>query len=134
MKNYNRRIILSIFWIVLGVVLVACFYAGILEDFWNSMGFAFIAIGILQVMKHIKYRTNKEYRENFDIACQDERNKFIANKAWAWAGYLFVMISAVACIVLKVIGYEELVPVASGSVCLIVFLYWLSYMILNRKY
>ena len=29
---------------------------------------------------------------------------------------------------------EELVPVAAGSVCLMVLLYWLSYLCLQKKY
>ena len=87
----NARFLMSIFWIVLGIILSACHFAGLIEDFWYSMGFALIIVGILQVIRQIRYRTNKEYREKWDTEVQDERNKFIANKAWAWAGYLFVM-------------------------------------------
>jgi len=131
-KNY--RFLLSVFWIVLGAVLCVCNGLGLIEDYWFSMGFAFIVVGILQVIRHIRYRTNEEYREKFDTESKDERNRFIANKAWAWAGYLFVMVAAVSSIVFKLLDREDLMMLASGSVCLMILLYWGSYMVLKKKY
>ena len=131
-KTY--RFLLSIFWIVLGIVLCACHASGLIEEYWSSMGFAFIVVGILQVIRQIRYRTSREYQEKVDIEVQDERNKFIANKAWAWAGYLFVLIAASATIVFKLIDREDLMMLASGSVCLIIVLYWISYLWLKKKY
>ena len=131
-KNY--RFFLSFFWIVLGAVLCVCHASGLIEEYWSGMGVAFIVVGILQVIRQIRYRTNEEYREKFDTASKDERNRFIANKAWAWAGYLFVMIAAVGSIVFKLMGREDLMRMASGGVCLIMLLYWGSWMVLKRKY
>lgn len=132
--NCNKRMFLSIFWVVLGIVLVSCHLVGLIEEFWSSMGFAFVIVGLLQLVRHIRYRTNAEYREKWDTETQDERNKFIANKAWAWAGWWFVMIAAVATIVFKLLGREDLMMLASGSVCLLIALYWVSWLVLKRKY
>ena len=74
------------------------------------------------------------YREKVDIALEDERNKFLRNKAWAWAGYLFVILSAVGSLILRFAGQEELANMAAGAMGLLVFLYWASYMVLSRKY
>ena len=131
-KNY--RFYLSFVWIVLGAVLCVCHASGLIEEYWSGMGIAFIVVGILQVIRQIRYRTNTEYREKFDTASKDERNRFIANKAWAWAGYLFVMVAAVGSIVFKLMGREDLMMLASGSVCLIILLYWGSWMVLRKKY
>ena len=131
-KNY--RFFLSFFWIVLGAVLFVCHASGLIEEYWSGMGIAFIVVGILQVIRNIRYRTNEDYREKFDTASKDERNRFIANKAWAWAGYLFVMIAAVGSIVFKLMGREDLMMLASSSVCLIMLLYWGSWMVLRKKY
>ena len=131
-KNY--RFFLSFFWIVLGAVLFVCHASGLIEEYWSGMGIAFIVVGILQVIRNIRYRTNEDYREKFDTASKDERNRYIANKAWAWAGYLFVMIAAVGSIVFKLMGREDLMMLASGSVSLIILLYWGSWMVLKRKY
>ena len=131
-KNY--RFFLSFFWIVLGAVLFVCHASGLIEEYWSSMGFAFIVVGILQVIRYIRYRTNEEYREKFDTESKDERNRFIANKAWAWAGYLFVLTGGVGAIVFKLMGREDLMMMASGCVCLMICFYWVSFLLLRRKY
>ena len=131
----KQRFIASIIEIVLGIILVVCCISGIIEDaYWNGMGTALVVVGVLQLIRHIKYKTNEEYKENFDIEVNDERNKYLSMKAWSWAGYLFVLIAAVAAIVFKVLGQDNMVHLASGSVCVIMLLYWGSYMILRRKY
>lgn len=132
--KYEKRIYLSIFWIVLGVVLIGCSFAGVIDDYWGSMGGALLVVGALQMIRNIRYRTNAEYREKFDVETQDERNRFIANKAWAWAGYWFVMIAAVATIVCKLLGREDLMMMASAGVCIMITLYWVCYYWLRKKY
>ena len=132
--KHIKPLYMSIFWVVLGTVLVICHLAKLIEDYWFSMGIAFIVVGILQIIRHIRYKTDSEYRENRDVETNDERNKFIANKAWAWAGYFYVMIAAIGSIVCKLLGREDLMMFCSGSVCFIMVLYWLSWLWLKKKY
>ena len=134
MANNQKRMLLSLFWILLGIILNICHFAGIVEEYWSGMGVALLVVGGLQVLRQIRYRTNEDYREKMDVQTKDERNRYIANKAWAWAGYWFVLIAAIGSIVLKIAGRDELVPVAAGSVCLMMVLYWLSYLYLRKKY
>ncbi len=133
MKN-SKRLIASILEVLIGVVLFLGNIVGTLDDYWSGMGTALIVVGCVQFARRIKYSTNKDYKEAVDVGLNDERNKFIGTKAWSWAGYMFVLIAAIASIVLKIIGYDELVPIASGSVCLIMVLYWISYLYLCKKY
>jgi hypothetical protein len=44
------------------------------------------------------------------------------------------MVAAVGSIVFKLMGREDLMMLASGSVCLIMLLYWGSWMVLRKKY
>ena len=132
--KYGKKIYLSIFWMVLGAVLIGCDVAGLVGEVWSGMGGGLLAVGGLQVYRQLKYRRNEEYREKVDIALQDERNNFIRGKAWAWAGYLFVIIAAVGSLILRFAGKSELADMAACGVALLVFLYWGSYMMLSRKY
>ena len=95
---------------------------------------ALIVVGALQIIRLIRYRTNVDYKEQTDTAASDERNRFLGMKAWSWAGYLYVFLAAVATIVFKVMGEETLMFAASGSMCAILVLYWVSYLILRKKY
>lgn len=130
----NKRIFLSIFWIILGAVLSGLGVAGTLDEYWSGMGSALLVIGVLQVIKYIRLSKNEAYREKMEIELTDERNRFIRSKAWAWAGYLFILITAVSAIVLKLVGQELLSMAAGFAVCLMLILYYVSYMMLSRKY
>ena len=132
--KHDRRIIASICYVVLGAVLLALGIMEVVDEFWSGMGGALIVVGILQVVRFLRYRTSEEYREKTEIANKDERNQFIRNKAWAWSGYLFVLIAAVATIAFKVAGQDTLSFAASMALCLLLVLYWVSFLILSRKY
>ena len=130
----NKRFIASIIEIIIGVILIGCSMLGIVDEYWSGMGIALLVVGVIFLARQFKYKTNEEYREKYDIERSDERNRYLSGKAWAWAGYLYVMIAAVASIMMKLAGKEDLMKIASGSVCLIVILYWISYMVLKKKY
>ena len=130
----NKRWITSIVYIALGVVLLGCGIAQILDEFWSGMGGALIGVGAMYLIQTVRYHKNREYRENMDTQRSDERNQFISMKAWQWSGFWFMMIAAVATFVFKFAGKEELMMLCGGSVCLITTLYWLSYLYLKKKY
>lgn len=130
----KERLIASILEIIVGAALLICSMFELVDEFWSGMGTSLLIIGIIFLIRNIKYKTNEEYREKIDIESNDERNKYISLKAWAWAGYLFVMLGAVGVIVFKLIGKEDLMMMASLSVCLIMVFYWISYTFLKKKY
>jgi len=116
------------------VVLIALAFAGKVDEFWNGMGFALAVVGLLQLLRQHRFNKNEAYREKMEIEVNDERNHFIRNKAWAWAGYIFILVAAVLVIVFKLIGQELLSTAAAMAVCLMLVLYWGAYMVLKRKY
>ena len=132
--KYDRRMYLSIFWVLLGAALFICSALGIVDSYWSGMGGGFLAVGVIQLIRHIRYRKNEEYREMVDVAVSDERNRFLTGNAWAWAGYLFVLVSGIATIALKVAGLYQWSLAASCALCLLLVLYWGAYLVLKRKY
>ena len=130
----NRRMLLSVIWIVLGVVLFGCGVMGIVDGFWSGMGGGLIGVGVVQLARMIRYQKNPEYKEAVDTAAKDERNRFIANKAWAWAGYLYVLAAAAGAVAFKILGRDELSIFCGFSVAVLALLYWISYCWLRKKY
>lgn len=130
----KEKFFINIFWVVIGVVLLGCGIAGIVDYFWSGMGGALIGVGVIQIIKYIKYCKNPEYREKMEIERNDERNKFIGGRAWAWAGYFYVMINAVGTIAFKIMENDLLSQYCAYSVCIILVLYWLSFLFLRKKY
>ena len=130
----KMRFAFSVFWVLVGAVLVGLGVAEVIDSYWSGMGGGLMGVGILQTIRHIRYRKDPEYREKMDTENKDEHNRFIGGKAWAWAGYLFVFIEALLVIVFKLMGREELMMMASFNVCGILLLYWLCWLFLKRKY
>ena len=133
MRN-DKRLIASAAEIVLGAaLLLGCKLAGG-DSVWLGMGGALAAVGLLQLILGLRYRTDASYREKVDVEAADERNAFIRMHAWAWAGYGFVLIVGVLTIVFMILGRQELSTICGTGGSLLVVLYWLSFMILKRKY
>ncbi len=132
--KFEKRIYISIFWVIIGLVIFGCGIFEIVDSFWSGMGGALVGVGAIRIIQYIKYCKNSEYREKMEIERNDERNKFIGGKAWAWAGYFYVLINAVGTIVFKIAGNDQLSQFCAYSVCLVLVLYWISYLFLRKKY
>ena len=126
--------ILFIIYIIVGVTLLTLGIAGVIDEFWQGMGGGLLIIGILRSIQSLRYSKDENYRESYNTELNDERNRFIRNKAWAWAGYMFVIIAAITTLVLQTLGERLLSLAVSTAVGLILILYWISYFILRKKY
>lgn len=132
--NVTKRTVLSIFWIIVGAVLFVLGNTMMIDSFWSGFGVGFVAVGILQLLRNIRYRTNTDYKEKVDVEVNDERNKYLSNKAWAWTGYIFVLCAAAGAVVFNVMDKKELCYLCSFAVSLLCVIYFVSYSILRRKY
>ena len=130
----TKRMIASIVEIILGFALWICSAIGLIDSYWGGMGGGLIGVGIVFLIRSIRYKRDPEYKEEYDVEMNDERNKFIRLKAWSWAGYLYMMLAAVGSIAFKLMGREDLMYFCSGSVGLVLVLYLISYVIVKNKY
>ena len=130
----GRRAVGYVILIALGVVLVGLGAAEVVDAYWSGMGGGLLAVSVLRLIQLFRFRKDDSYREKVEIESEDERNRFIRNKAWAWTGYLFVLTAAISGIALKAIGQDLLSLAASYAVCLMMLLYWATYMVLRKKY
>ena len=130
----NKRLYVNILWLIIGSILIGLSFAGVVDEYWNGMGMGLAVVGAINLIRYYRLNKNDVYREKIELEASDERNHFIRNKAFAWAGYYFILIAAVGTIVFKIIGQELLSQAAAYAVCVMLILYWISYMILKRKY
>ena len=130
----KQEVIIGILWLLAGLALTICGILEALDSFWSGMGSALLVIGAVRLLRGYRLSKSDTYREKRAVAETDERFHFIRNKAWAWAGFLFVIIGAVSSIVFKLLGQDLLCQAAGGAVCLVVALYWICFFILKKKY
>ena len=130
----GKRIAAQILCAMLGGVLLVLGCFEVVDSFWSGMGTALMVVGALRLIRAYRFTKDASYREKVEIETGDERNRYLRGKAWAWAGYLFILIAAVAVIALKVAGQELLSMAAAGAMCLMLVLYWGAYFLLRKKY
>lgn len=131
----NKRLALSIFLAVVGLMLTVLSVTEVLDSsIYSGMGGGLMAVGVLQSIRNVKYRKDADYREKIDVEANDERNRFLRMKSWSWAGYIAILVEAAGVIVAIILGEETVRLILSFSVCLILVAYWVSYLVLSRKY
>lgn len=133
MKKY-RNIIINTVYIVVGIVLVTLTLTNKIANIFLGLGSGLIGAGAVLLFRAIKYHTNQEYKEQIDTENNDERNRYISMKAWSWAGYLFIIICAVialVCVIMSQIVYSQ---IALCAVATITLLYYISYLVIRKKY
>ena len=130
----DKKNIYPIVLLIAGLVLTGLGLAEIVDEFWSGMGSALLVIGIIRLLRYYRLKKNDAYREKMETAVTDERNQFIRMKAWSWAGYLFIIVTALGTIIFRILGQDLLSQVAGGAVCLMLVLYWVSFFALKKKY
>jgi hypothetical protein len=130
----KKDIVFGVIWLLLGLVLTVLCCLETLDEFWSGMGSALMVIGVLRLLRSYRLSRSEIYREKIEIAETDERFHFIRNKAWAWAGYLFIIICSLSTIVFKLLGQELLCTAFGGAMCLMLVLFWICFFILKKKY
>ena len=132
--NNNRRLINSVLEIAIGAALLVGVSLAGGDSVWLGMGGALVAVGLLQLILGLRYKTDERYREKVDVEATDERNAFIRSQAWVWAGTGFVLVGGVLTVVFLLLGKQELSTFPGFAVSILVLLYWLSYLVLKKKY
>ena len=130
----KNDMIFGVLWILLGLALTVLCCLVTLDEFWSNMGCTLIVIGVVRVFRSYRLSRSEAYREKREIAETDERLHFIRSKAWAWAGYLFIIICAISTVIFRILGQNLICIALSGTVCLMIVLYWISFFILKKKY
>jgi len=77
----KKRMIASACWIVLGLALMGAHAAGLTDEYWSGMGTVLFVVGIFQMIRQIRYETDKAYKAHVDVEAGDERNRFISERA-----------------------------------------------------
>ena len=130
----GRAVTKHIILMILGITLYGLGCTEVVDEYWSGLGSGLLVVSVLRLIQLYRFRKDDAYREKIETEMTDERNRFLRNKAWAWAGYLFILIAGSSVLVLKVIGQDLFSLAASYAVCLMLLLYWGSYMVLRKKY
>lgn len=133
-KKMKIRLFLAIGYIVLGLAMIVAFNLFKTDNsFLSSFGFALIIIGIARIRNYLLITKNEETLKKQQIKESDERNIVIANKAKSVAFIIYVLLACIAVIVLSILEMTQLSMIVSATVCVLIFIYWISYWIISKN-
>ena len=134
-KTLKQRLIRNLFCLLFGIALIAAAFVTQKENqFLSSFGCALAAIGIAQGLRNIRLMRNPEACKRREIAESDERNIMLANKAKSWAFSLYMILIGAAVLVLSLMEKHEIAAILGYTVCILIGLYYVCYLILKKKY
>ena len=134
-KKMQQRRIIGISYILLGLVLIiADMLKGFENNYFTSFGIALIFMGILRLLQYRKITQDDKSMRKREVTESDERTRMIAERARSWAFSISITGAGIVVIVLGLLGHhEEALPFA-WYVCGMVVLYWISFVIIRKKY
>ena len=96
-----KNIVINILWMIIGIGLTVLSIFEKTDSFWSGVGASFLVVGVVNLLRMYRINKNDAYKEKIELELNDERNRFLKSKAWAWAGYVFCIIAAVMSFVFK---------------------------------
>lgn len=135
MNKVKNRTIYYAFIAILGISLFAASEIfGLMDTYWSGMGVGFIVISTLRLIQIHRYQNDDSYAEKMNVQNNDERNRFLAEKARSMTFYYSILIEAIALIVLRILKFTEASTIIGYAICIQLLIYYVSYLWLKRKY
>jgi len=134
-KKLKKRLLVDLFWAVLGLGMILYYFlTDTINTYPFSLGIAFITIGIIRTIQYRQTITDEKALREKELEEKDERNRMISERAKSWAFSLSIIASGILVILLNLLGYhDEALPFA-WYVCGMTLLYWLCWIIIQKKY
>ena len=132
-KRLKIRLIIGIVYLVIGITMIVCSFAiKPTNEYLSSFGIAMVVLGLVKFRNHRLITRNDDTLKRQEIAETDERNVSIVNTARSLAFIVYILVASVTVIVLALLGYTAISMWISFSVCLLVVIYWVCYLIYRK--
>ncbi len=134
-KKLRNRLLIHIGWGFLGLALIIVWLvSGSKNEFFFPFGVALITISVLRTIRYQKITKDEKTIRRQELAENDERYRMMSERARSWAFSLYILLSGIAVIVLSVLGHHDQARPVAWSVCIMTLLYWLCWLIIQKKY
>ena len=129
--NFQKRCVLRVVWSVLlmilgvvsiligGYVPIPTANAEFSSGFYVGVGSGLVFAGIVLLIRNLRYLHREEVGKQREIWENDERNRMIGLKTWAWSGYAMFLLLYLGVIIS---GFYSLLVMQVLVIVLLVFL------------
>ena len=133
-KKLKIRLYIAIGYSILGLlIMILCFFGIIKNEFFSEYGLALLIIGVSRIRKYKLITKDEDSIRRQRVAETDERNISIANKARSMSFIIYIIVSGILVITFEIIGKTDVANILAYSVCGLVFVYWIAYLIIRKK-
>ncbi len=133
-KKLKSRLNIAIIYIALGIMMIVGSSATKTDnDFISSFGFVIIIMGFVRIRNYRMITKNDDTIRKQEIIETDERNITIQSKAKSATFSIYTLLLATAVIVLSLFNMREAAKWISYSVLLLVVIYWICYLVYQKK-
>lgn len=131
--NKQRTTWYGLFFVV-GIVAVALSAFGIIDDTLGACGITLSLIAALQLFKAVRYAKDPEFAKTIDVSNADERLAFLAGKSAQSAFQVSVVALLLSSLALRFFGKGDTADVLGFVAFGEVIVYWVSYLVVSRRY
>jgi len=93
-----------------------------------------IAVIILNLIRNIKFFTNKEYKKQADIDASDERTKMINEKTAEITNFIIMIGCCIGSIVSILLEKNDYLYIFAGIIIIQTISFYIVHLIMNKKY
>ncbi|MDO4805618.1 MAG: hypothetical protein Q4A07_00065 [Coriobacteriales bacterium] len=133
----KNRVAWYVAYVVGGAVL---FVLGMLDVSGNGdqylcgIGGGLVGVGAIRLVQEARRVKDPAYAKRLEVNASDERNVFVAGKSAQITFKWSILGLAIANIVLRPFGYHLVANVLGVVMCMELVVYWVSYLVLSRRY
>lgn len=133
-KKLKSRLYIAIVCIAIGVMMIAgTFITKTDNSFISSFGFTMVIVGIVRIRNYFMITQNEETIRKQQIIETDERTVLIAHKARSAAFLIYCLVLSAAVTILSLFNMHEIASWIAYSVLLLVAIYWICYLVYQKK-
>ena len=132
-KTLKSRLYIAIIYIILGIIIFAAFINRQDDNYISTFGFILTLLGIVRIRNYFLITKDDATIKKQQIIETDERNLTIISKAKSTAFSIYIILSCLSVIILSFLNLHDIAQLISYSVSLLVVLYWICYLIYQKK-
>lgn len=116
------------------LVVLGCLEVVAIDSYWIGLSGGLAGVSAMRLVQAARYAKDPAYAKRVEVSNSDERTAFVAGRSAALAFRLSIMVLAVLCVALYPLGQPVMARVLGFVMCGQLVVYWISYLVLMRRY
>lgn len=131
-QKKNMFVFALLFLAGIGIVTASVFTND--QSWWGGFGGGMVGVGGMKLLQGLRYRKNEDFAREVDTGNQDERNRFLTERAKSWTCSITFLMLGISCMILRLAKLYAYSNLCAFTICGMLAVYCLAYWLLRKKY